>query len=187
MILYDYVLKMPDAFLPIVCQSSDVLQRMIILSVRALDTDHSKERTSQRLTQIPLSRAKMKGMSRVFSSQISWWMSCQVLRPYPVGLGSGSSRDVRAPSVFECHASWCLVMQHFQSQFFCLCRPCWSANSRALVKLYIIFALQKTHVFGEYVLNQLLWPYIWYKYENWPKPIRKIGFMCRKQISKDSK
>ena len=66
MILYDYVLKMPDAFLPIVCQSSDVLQRMIILSVRALDTDHSKERTSQRLSQIPLSRAKMKGMSRVF-------------------------------------------------------------------------------------------------------------------------
>ena len=66
MILYDYVLKMPDAFLPIVCQSSDVLQRMIILSVLALDTDHSKERTSQRLTQIPLSRAKMKGMSQVF-------------------------------------------------------------------------------------------------------------------------
>ena len=66
MILYDYVLKMPDAFLPIVCQSSDVLQRMIILSVRALDTDHRKERTSQRLTQIPLSRAKMKGMSLVF-------------------------------------------------------------------------------------------------------------------------
>ena len=66
MILYDYALKMPDAFLSIVCQSSDVLQRMIILSVRALDTDHSKERTSQRLTQIPLSRAKMKGISRVF-------------------------------------------------------------------------------------------------------------------------
>ena len=65
MILYDYVLKMPDAFLSIVCQSSEVLQRMIILSVRALDTDHSKERTSQQLTQIPLSRAKMKGMSRV--------------------------------------------------------------------------------------------------------------------------
>ena len=130
MILYDYVLKMPDAFLPIVCQSSDVLQRMIILSVRTLDTDHSKERTSQRLTQIPLSRAKMKGMSRVFLSQISWWMSCQVLRSYPslVGLGSGSSRDVRAPSVFECHASWCLVMQHFKSQFFRLCPPCWSAN-----------------------------------------------------------
>ena len=66
MILYDYVLKMPDASLPIVYQSRDVLQKMIILSVRALDTDHNKERTSQQLTQIPLSRAKMKGMSRVF-------------------------------------------------------------------------------------------------------------------------
>ena len=38
---------------------------MIILRVRALATNHTKERTSERLTQIPLSRAKMKEMSRV--------------------------------------------------------------------------------------------------------------------------
>ena len=49
-----------------VCQSSDVFQWMISPRVRALDTNHSTERTSERLTQIPLSRAKMKEMSRIF-------------------------------------------------------------------------------------------------------------------------
>ena len=48
------------------CWSSDVFQRMIILWVRALDTNHNKERTSEWLTQIALSETKIKGLSRVF-------------------------------------------------------------------------------------------------------------------------
>ena len=111
-----------------VCQSSDVFQWMIILRVRALDTNNSKERTSERLTQIPLSRAKMKKMSRILL-YYSYLDECLFSDLDPThlkqtGLGFGSSRDVRTPSVFERQASRWLVMHHFKSQFLRLCPPC---------------------------------------------------------------
>ena len=98
-----------------VCQFSDVFQRVIILWVRALDTNHSKERTTERLTQIPLSRTKIKEMLSFFFFNLFFYHryldKCIVryLDPihfYQIGLGSGSSRDGRTQSVFERHASW---------------------------------------------------------------------------------
>ena len=143
-----------------VCQSN-FFQRMIILWVRALDTNHSKERTTERLTQIPLSRTKIKEMSRVFFFYYFYHryldkFLVKYLDPihfYQIELGSGSSRDGRTQSVFECHASWWLVMQHFVTIL-----PPVSAmlvGQHASVKLCIIFALQKTHLYRKYVWNRV--------------------------------
>ena len=82
---------------------------MITLRVRGLGTNHIKERTSERLTEIPLSRAKMKEMSRVFNHEYLDEFFSRYLdptHPKQTGFGSGSSRDVRTRSVFERHASW---------------------------------------------------------------------------------
>ena len=141
------------------CQSSDFFQRMIILWVRALDTNHSKERTTERLTQIPLSRTKIKEMSRVYFYFYHRYLDKCIVRYldlihlYQIGLGSGSSRDGRTRSVFECHASWKLVMQHLVTIL-----PPVSAmlvGQHASVKLCIIFALQKTHIYRKYVWNRV--------------------------------
>ena len=83
---------------------------MIILWVRALHTDPSKERTSERFTQIPLLRAKTTEMSCAFFYHIylikSLFRYLDPVHLKQMGLGSGSARDVRTPSVFERHASW---------------------------------------------------------------------------------
>ena len=68
------------------------------------------------------------------------------------GSGSGSSRDVGA--VFERHASWWLIMQHFRSPIL----PPVSAmlvGQQPSAKFCIFFALQKTHIFRKYVWNRV--------------------------------
>ena len=59
-------------------------------------------------------------------------------------------------------------------------------GQKALVELYIIFALQKTHRFGEYVLNRLCDLIFDISTKIGLNQLERLVFMCRKQISKDS-
>ena len=59
-------------------------------------------------------------------------------------------------------------------------------GQQALVKLYIISALQKTHIFGEYVLNDYCDLIFDISTKIGLNQLERLVFMCRKQISKDS-